>query len=146
MSYEFRSDHYLGLVSHVKRSPKSEMTSMQIRLNVSTRAGIVALAQAWDMSQLAVIRVALTRFLQENLADLTAPVAGPGAPSPVPGLVPVVPEPVSVAEVETVAAPASLEPTASEHVMTEPSLEHVITEPSLEHVMTEPRKPSRKKS
>ena len=79
----------LDLVSHVNRS-KSGMTKMQVQLSIEMRAGMAEASKRLGMSQLALIRSAISAFLLAQ--EGTGPPLGPpsGAPGPV-----VKPSPVS---------------------------------------------------
>src|SRR5271166_5819861 len=59
----------MNLVAHVRRTEKG-LTKMQIRLPISTRAGMAELSKRRGISQLALVRSALAAFLVANEAPV----------------------------------------------------------------------------
>ena len=64
----------MNLVAHVRRTEKG-LTKMQIRLPISTRAGMAELSKRLGISQLALVRSALAAFLVANEAPVVPLVA-----------------------------------------------------------------------
>ena len=64
----------MNLVAHVNRTEKG-LTKMQIRLPISTRAGMAELSKRLGISQLALVRSALAAFLVANEAPVVPLVA-----------------------------------------------------------------------
>ena len=64
----------MNLVAHVRRTEKG-LTKMQIRLPISTRAGMAELSNRLGISQLALVRSALAAFLVANEAPVVPLVA-----------------------------------------------------------------------
>ena len=64
----------INLVAHVRRTEKG-LTKMQIRLPISTRAGMAELSKRLGISQLALVRSALAAFLVANEAPVVPLVA-----------------------------------------------------------------------
>src|SRR5208337_2647946 len=79
----------MNLVAHVRRTEKG-LTKMQIRLPISTRAGMAELSKRLGISQLAIVRSALAAYLLANNAgapdEAQYPASSPTetAPSPAP--------------------------------------------------------------
>ena len=59
----------LDLVRHVNRS-KSGMTKMQVQLSIEMRAGMNEASKRLGMSQLSIIRAAISAFLQAHGATV----------------------------------------------------------------------------
>lgn len=55
----------MDLVSHVNRS-KTGMTKMQVQLSIEMRAGLAEASKRLSMSQLSIIRAAISAFLQDH--------------------------------------------------------------------------------
>lgn len=55
----------MDLVSHVNRS-KTGMTKMQVQLSIEMRAGMAEASKRLGMSQLSLIRSAISAFLQDH--------------------------------------------------------------------------------
>lgn len=80
----------MDLVSHVNRS-KSGMTKMQVQLSIEMRAGMAEASKRLGMSQLALIRSAISAFLLAHGGTATPPVPPSEAPGPVVEPIPVSP-------------------------------------------------------
>jgi len=92
-----QSDPLLGLVSHVNRSPKSQMSKLQLTIPIVLRARLARASKDHNIPQLALIRTAISAYLDKiesrfppdettpPLNEGTTPEASLGAPSPAPG-------------------------------------------------------------
>ena len=96
----------MDLVSHVNRS-KSGMTKMQVQLSIEMRAGMAEASKRLGMSQLSLIRSAISAFLQAHaglgaggdiLADSRNLRGSPREVAPLPDVGPAEQGPVPVVE------------------------------------------------
>jgi len=147
------TDPLLGLVSHVNRSPKSQMSKLQLTIPIVLRARLARASRDHSIPQLALIRTAIAAYLTSlesrypseelgSVPDLPdrqegGHVASFGAPSPVSGGEPPEPDRPAVAEPEP-----ELEP------MVLPEPEPMVSHKSPESTVPAqaPRKRSKSKS